>query len=81
MTRCLESLADDPLTPRLAGLARPTLLVVGEKDPMGVGASVVIQRQVAGARLEVLPGCGHWVHVEAPEVLVAAIDRLLEGMP
>jgi 3-oxoadipate enol-lactonase len=77
VTRCLASLADDPLTPELAALACPVLLVVGENDPMGVGASVIIQRQVRHAVLEVLPGRGHWLHVEAPDLLVRAIDRML----
>jgi pimeloyl-ACP methyl ester carboxylesterase len=78
VTRCLESLADDPLTPRLTAVACPAVLVVGENDPMGAGASVIIQRHLTGAALEVIPGRGHWVHVEAPEAVLAAIDRLLE---
>ena len=79
VTRTLQSLAHDPLTPRLAALTCPTLLVVGERDPMGVGASVIIQRQLAAATLEVVPGRGHWVHLEAPEALVAASDRFLRA--
>jgi pimeloyl-ACP methyl ester carboxylesterase len=77
VTRCLKSLADDPLTPRLAGIACPTLLVVGEKDPMGVGASVIIERHLPSATLEVVPAGGHWMHVEAPGLLVATIERFL----
>jgi pimeloyl-ACP methyl ester carboxylesterase len=77
MTRCLARLADDPLTPRLASLACPVLLVVGERDPMGPGASVIIQRHLPRATLDVIAGCGHWVHVEAPAALLAAIHRFL----
>jgi 3-oxoadipate enol-lactonase len=77
VTRCLKSLADDPLTPRLAALVCPALLLVGENDPMGAGASVIIQRALPAATLEVMPGRGHWLHVEAPEALVAALDRFL----
>lgn len=49
MIRCLESLADDPLTPRLTTLTCPTLLVVGEKDPMGVGMPNRMSTLVAAA--------------------------------
>jgi pimeloyl-ACP methyl ester carboxylesterase len=75
--RCLESLACDPLTPRLASIACPALVVVGEKDPMGAGASIIIQRQLRAATLEVVPERGHWLHVEATDALLAAIDRFL----
>ena len=77
VTRCLASLADDPLTPKLAALTCPVHLLVGENDPMGVGASVIIERQVPHATLEVVPGRGHWLHVDAPELVVAAIGRVL----
>jgi pimeloyl-ACP methyl ester carboxylesterase len=77
VTRCLESLAHDPLTPRLGSVACPALLVVGDRDPMGAGASVIIQRHLPGSTLEVIPGSGHWVHVDAPEALLAAIDCFL----
>ena len=77
VTRALKGLHDDPLTPRLATIACPVLLVVGEKDPMGRGASVIIQRGVEGAVLEVVPDRGHWVHVESPDVLLESIGRFL----
>jgi pimeloyl-ACP methyl ester carboxylesterase len=77
VTRCLASLAADPLTPRLAAIACPALLVVGEKDPMGAGASVIIQRHLREATLEVVPECGHWLHVDAADALLAALDRFL----
>ncbi|MCZ6783526.1 MAG: alpha/beta hydrolase, partial [Proteobacteria bacterium] len=75
VTRTLKSLHDDPLTPRLRDVACPTRLLVGEKDPMGPKASAIIEREIPGATLEVVPGCGHWLHVEAPEVVMRAIDR------
>jgi pimeloyl-ACP methyl ester carboxylesterase len=78
VTRCLKGLAEDPLTPRLHALECPVLIVAGDADPMGVGPSVVIQRHLPGATLEVIPGHGHWVHVSAPDALLALIDRFLE---
>ncbi len=75
VTRVLASLHGDPLTPRLRELACPVLLIVGENDPMGPRASRIIAENVVDATLEVVPNCGHWVHVEAPEAVLAAIDR------
>ncbi len=77
VTRTLVSLYDDPLTPRLAGLACPTLLLVGEKDPMGPKASRIIAEQAPRATLRVVPDRGHWLHVEAPERVLDAIDAWL----
>ena len=79
VTRTLQSLFDDPLTPKLAELRCPTLLLVGEKDPMGPKASSIIAEQLGDATLEVVPGCGHWVHVEQPAVVIAAYDRFARG--
>jgi pimeloyl-ACP methyl ester carboxylesterase len=77
VTRTLASLYDDPLTPRLAALACPALLLVGDRDPMGPRASEIILRALppGRGRLEVLPGRGHWLHVEAPDEVLAALDR------
>lgn len=77
VTRVLKSLYDAPLTAKLTGLCCPSLLLVGERDPMGPRASETIAGQIRDSELEVVPDCGHWVHVEAPETVVAAIDRLL----
>jgi pimeloyl-ACP methyl ester carboxylesterase len=75
VTRTLKSLYEDPLTPKLADIRCPVLLVVGEKDPMGPKASAIIADQLPDARLEVVPDCGHWVHVEQPEAVLTAFDQ------
>jgi 3-oxoadipate enol-lactonase len=77
VTRCLKSLHTDPLTPKLAAIACPTLVLVGEKDLMGPKASTIIYEQISGSRLEVVPSCGHWIHIEAPEVLLRAVTSLV----
>lgn len=74
VTRTLKSLFDDPLTPQLEQIACPVLLLVGEKDPMGPRASEIIAAKLADAELEVVAGCGHWVHVEQPDVTLRAFD-------
>ncbi len=77
VTRTLKSLFDDPLTSKLGSLRCPALLLVGEKDPMGPRASDIIRNQIPGAVLEVLPGLGHWTHIEAPDQIIATLDRWL----
>ena len=77
MTRALKSLYADPLTPKLGDLRCPALLVVGSKDPMGPRASEIIAEGLPDATLEVLAERGHWTHVEAPDEVLAAIDRWL----
>jgi 3-oxoadipate enol-lactonase len=77
VTRTLGSLYEDPLTPKLSGIACPVLLIVGDKDPMGSKASSIIAAQFPDAELVTVPGCGHWVHVEQPETVLDAIDRFL----
>ncbi len=81
VTRTLKSLHSDPLTPKLAHLTCPTLLLVGEKDPMGPKASQIIREMLPteAARLEVIPDRGHWLHVEAPELVVSALDGWIAG--
>jgi 3-oxoadipate enol-lactonase len=79
VTRMLKSLFDDPLTPKLAALACPVLLLVGEKDPMGSKASEILHAALPAGRSELvtIPERGHWLHVEAPDEVVAALDPWL----
>ncbi len=80
VTRMLKSLFGDPLTPKLPEIHCPVLLVVGEKDPMGPRASEIIAGELPDAQLEVVPDCGHWVHVEEPEAVMQAFDPWLRRM-
>ncbi len=73
VTRTLASLYTDPLTPRLESLHCPVLLLVGEKDPMGPRASEIIAAALPNATLRILPGCGHWIHVEASDLVARAV--------
>jgi len=78
VTRALESLYPDPLTPLLPGVRCPTLLIVGEVDPMGSKASSIIESALPDAHLVALEGRGHWVHTEDPAGLLAAVDSWRE---
>jgi len=46
----------------------PTLLVAGDADPVSpVAMGEGLKARIAGARLEILPGVGHWMTIEAPQ--------------
>jgi pimeloyl-ACP methyl ester carboxylesterase len=61
----------------LAGLRAPTLCVFGESSTCRpVGAR--LGRVIGGARLAILPG-GHFLHLESPGPLTAALAEHLDG--
>jgi 3-oxoadipate enol-lactonase len=77
VARMLTSLYHDPLTSRLGAIGCPVLLLVGEKDLMGPKASQTIRDALPSGRgeLVVMPGCGHWLQLDAPDAVIAAFDR------
>jgi pimeloyl-ACP methyl ester carboxylesterase len=77
VARMLCGLYEDPLTPRLSAIACPVLLLVGEKDRMGPKASQTIRDALppGNADLVVLPGCGHWLQLDAPAAVIGELDR------
>jgi pimeloyl-ACP methyl ester carboxylesterase len=79
VARMLTSLYGDPLTPKLGAIGCPVLLLVGEKDLMGPKASQIIRDALPPGRAEliVLPGCGHWLQLDAPAEVIGALDRWL----
>jgi pimeloyl-ACP methyl ester carboxylesterase len=68
---------------RLAELAVPTMVLLGELDVVCEPASRHIARQVTGARYEVLTGTGHLPHFEGHarclELLCAFVDTASAG--
>jgi pimeloyl-ACP methyl ester carboxylesterase len=75
----MASLNEDPLTERLRTVAVPTLIVVGEKDFLGAGGSVILSRTIAESEIEILPGRGHGVHLEDPVWLADRMSRFLDA--
>jgi 2-succinyl-6-hydroxy-2,4-cyclohexadiene-1-carboxylate synthase len=76
--RRLGTGAQAPLWERLAGLRPPALLVAGALDAKFAG----IARDMAaamgpGARVALVPGAGHAVHLERPDAMAALISGLL----
>ena len=56
----------------------PTLLVTGDDDVVAPPQAVrMMGERIAGSRVEVLRGCGHWTPVEKPEECVGLLKRFL----
>jgi 2-succinyl-6-hydroxy-2,4-cyclohexadiene-1-carboxylate synthase len=61
----------------LSRSSTPTLLLVGEADDHYVGIGRRMRELMGAARLVVVPGAGHTVHLERPEAWVASVVEFL----
>ena len=60
-------------------IACPTLLVTGDEDVVSPPQSVrMLAQKIAGSRVEVLRGCGHWTPVEKPDECIALLKQFYE---
>jgi len=73
-------LHETPLTNELERVRCPTLVMVGEKDFLGVGGSVIISRRIAGSRLEIVPERGHALFHEDPAGFNALLLAFLRAI-
>jgi 3-oxoadipate enol-lactonase len=80
VARAIATLHEEPLTPRLAAITCPTLVVVGEKDFLGVGGSVIIHRGITRSRLAIVPERGHGIFQEDPPQFNALIEKYLASI-
>jgi pimeloyl-ACP methyl ester carboxylesterase len=64
-------------------IAAPTVIITGDRDAIVPAERHArpLARLIPGARLVVLPGIGHMVHVVATDAVVDAIERLGESRP
>jgi len=59
----------------------PTLLVTGDQDGVAPVANVqAMQARIAGSRLVVLEGCGHWTTFEQPQRCVQALEAFYAAL-
>jgi len=60
----------------------PTLLVTGDEDVVSPPQSVrMMGQKIAGSRVEVLRGCGHWTPVEKPDECIELLKQFYGGQP
>jgi 2-succinyl-6-hydroxy-2,4-cyclohexadiene-1-carboxylate synthase len=73
-TGAVPSLWDD-----IHRIAQPTLLVVGEHDTKFVATADRMANAMPRARVAVIPGAGHNVHLEAPAAWLEAVIAFLSA--
>jgi 2-succinyl-6-hydroxy-2,4-cyclohexadiene-1-carboxylate synthase len=64
--------------PQLPRIAVPVTLLAGGEDAKFVALAEEMHRKLPDARLEIVPGAGHNLLLEAPEAVAAALGRLAE---
>ena len=77
VTRAMAGLNAEPMTDRLGEIDCPTLILVGEKDFLGAGGSVIMNRRIDGSELEIIPQRGHGLFLEDPAGFNARVLRFL----
>ncbi|MBW2280640.1 MAG: alpha/beta fold hydrolase [Deltaproteobacteria bacterium] len=65
------------LVDRLADVAMPALILVGEKDEAFQRASQVMAAKLPAGRRVELPGAGHALNLDEPEAFAAVVERFL----
>ncbi|MFI7632718.1 4-carboxymuconolactone decarboxylase [Nonomuraea sp. NPDC049400] len=77
---CCEAIAALDLTPRLAEITAPTLVIAGSQDPAApLDQALVLADHIPGASLTVVPRASHLANVERPEAVTTAIAGHLSG--
>lgn len=75
------AIRDFDISDRLAEIACPTLVVVGEHDPSTpVEASKIIHAGIAGSELAIIDQASHQLPLERPEPFLAAVTGFLAKM-
>jgi proline iminopeptidase len=67
------------IVPQLEGLRMPTLVIHGGNDFVPLEASARIARAIKGARLEVIPGSGHFSYIDATDVVRRLVGDFAAG--
>ncbi|HYW12414.1 MAG TPA: alpha/beta hydrolase [Longimicrobium sp.] len=77
-----RSLGEYDFTRDLAGLRAPILVITGDRDETPVPAHRSWAAAVPDGRLLLIPGGGHYPHIERPDVFYPAVDAFMaDGWP
>jgi 2-succinyl-6-hydroxy-2,4-cyclohexadiene-1-carboxylate synthase len=69
--------AQQPFFDQLGSITAPVLLVVGEADAKFRAIATSLEAQLHDARVAIIPGVGHAVHLEAPDAFGKRISDFL----
>jgi 2-succinyl-6-hydroxy-2,4-cyclohexadiene-1-carboxylate synthase len=77
--RGLGAGAMEPFWDRLAAITCPVLVVAGAEDERYVAFAGRLASELPHARVAIVPGAGHAVHLERPEAFAALLAAHLSG--
>jgi pimeloyl-ACP methyl ester carboxylesterase len=67
---------------RVATISAPTVAICGEEDQLTPPKySRFFGERIAGARVVIVPGSGHYVQVEQPDAVTTALRELVTSLP
>lgn len=73
-------IVNEDLRPLLSRIQNPTLLIWGERDDATpLSDAKIMEREIPGARLVVLPGAGHFAYLEQPDEFVRQVDSFINN--
>jgi len=75
-----EHFARGTLVEKLPTVSVPVLFVHGELDPLPPESSFETAALIPGARVKVVPGCGHFPWWERPGEIRRLVGEFLAGM-
>ncbi|GLY33807.1 hypothetical protein [Kineosporia sp. NBRC 101731] len=81
VNKLVELWKDEPRIPAhsLGSVTAPTLVMAGDRDMVALEHTAVIARSIPGAQLCIVPGAGHLLIRECPDLITAVINRFLQG--
>ena len=68
------------LQDRIATIAAPTFVMTGDEDWPCLEPALMLKRTIRSADLAVLPGTGHALNLEEPDLFNAALDRFFHAV-
>jgi 3-oxoadipate enol-lactonase len=80
LCQAIARLHETPLTPRLGEIRCPSQVVVGDKDFLGVGGSVILHRNLTDSRLAIVPARGHALFQEDAAGFNRMVLEFLNGI-
>jgi pimeloyl-ACP methyl ester carboxylesterase len=80
VTRAMAGLNENPMTEEIHQIQCPTLIIVGEKDFLGAGGSVIMSRRIPNSQLDIVKERGHGLFLEDPRGFNEKVIAFLNGL-
>ena len=75
-----ESLGDWDIFEALTAVEAPTLIITGDRSPFPLSAHEMLREALPNGELVVLPGVGHFPHMEDPDGFSRAANAFLDSL-